>query len=214
MVYNVFLTYTPFFMIIISRKEAKQQGLKYYFTGIPCKWGHISKRMISGMCYECSLNYRKSYYNANSETVIKKIGIWRQANLDKTKIYDALYYKNNKDKKDKTGKIWRNQHTTHISIRSRNWRTSNPHKVAESSKLRNTRLEQQIPSWYEEDLIKQLYQKRDELNEQWGTDFQVDHIIPLNPKCGTVSGLHCWANLQLLDASINSSKGGRYETDW
>ena len=27
---------------IISRKQAIAQGLKRYFTGKPCKWGHIA----------------------------------------------------------------------------------------------------------------------------------------------------------------------------
>lgn len=40
-------------MDIITRKEAKSQGLKYYFTGKPCKNGHVSKRSITGSCLEC-----------------------------------------------------------------------------------------------------------------------------------------------------------------
>ena len=29
------------------RKEAKEKGLKFYFTGVPCAHGHISKRRTS-----------------------------------------------------------------------------------------------------------------------------------------------------------------------
>lgn len=40
---------------IITRKEAKDLNLKTYFTGIPCKRGHISQRAVgSGKCRECS----------------------------------------------------------------------------------------------------------------------------------------------------------------
>jgi predicted CoA-binding protein len=42
----------------------------------------------------------------------------------------------------------------------------------------------------------------------------VDHIIPLNPKDQSVCGLHCWANLQILDKSLNLIKGSKYQTDW
>lgn len=41
-------------MQIISRDEARLQNLKRYFTGEPCKHGHISERKITcGTCVEC-----------------------------------------------------------------------------------------------------------------------------------------------------------------
>lgn len=41
--------------VIISRAEAKAQGLQFYFTGKPCKRGHLSKRLVSGFqCCECA----------------------------------------------------------------------------------------------------------------------------------------------------------------
>lgn len=43
-------------MDIISRKEAKQQNHRFYFTGAPCKLGHVSKRVASScVCYQCQL---------------------------------------------------------------------------------------------------------------------------------------------------------------
>jgi len=42
-------------MQIISRKEAQERGLKRYYTGKPCKHGHISPRAIhGGSCLECA----------------------------------------------------------------------------------------------------------------------------------------------------------------
>ncbi|KKK96676.1 hypothetical protein LCGC14_2660360, partial [marine sediment metagenome] len=32
----------------ITRDEAKALGLKRYFTGKPCKYGHISEHRVSG----------------------------------------------------------------------------------------------------------------------------------------------------------------------
>ena len=37
-----------------TQKLAKQKNEKYYFTGKPCKNGHVSKRNThNGTCYEC-----------------------------------------------------------------------------------------------------------------------------------------------------------------
>jgi len=39
---------------IITRKEAKAQGLSFYFDGKPCKYGHVSlKRYPSSTCVDC-----------------------------------------------------------------------------------------------------------------------------------------------------------------
>ena len=36
-----------------TRKEAKAKGAKYYFTGEPCKNGHVALRKTKGACVEC-----------------------------------------------------------------------------------------------------------------------------------------------------------------
>jgi hypothetical protein len=41
-------------MITTTRKDAIEQRLPEYFTGLPCKNGHIAKRYTrSGSCYRC-----------------------------------------------------------------------------------------------------------------------------------------------------------------
>ena len=53
---------------IIARKEALAKGLKRFFTGKPCKRGHVVERRVdTGDCIEC-LNQRGRK--------------WRAANLD------------------------------------------------------------------------------------------------------------------------------------
>ena len=36
-----------------SRPEAKRLGAKFYFTGKPCKHGHVDKRYAHGNCFSC-----------------------------------------------------------------------------------------------------------------------------------------------------------------
>jgi hypothetical protein len=40
---------------IIARKEALAKGLKRFFTGKPCKRGHVVERRVdTGDCVECA----------------------------------------------------------------------------------------------------------------------------------------------------------------
>ena len=54
-------------MNIISRKEAKAQGLARYFTGKPCKNGHIAERLTAGHCVECHRANHKQWVTQNPE---------------------------------------------------------------------------------------------------------------------------------------------------
>jgi hypothetical protein len=187
---------------LISRAEAKEKGLTHYFTGNPCKHGHISKRLVcNGTCEKCICIASNEYKNKNKQKVVDENRAWRHKNKEKNEEYNIKYRKN----------YYKNNREI-IKENVRNWRLLNPDKHSKQSRLRNTRLERQIPGWYEEDLVKQIYIKRDELNKLWGTNLQVDHIIPLVSY--TVCGLHCWHNLQLLDKPLNGSKNNKYQTDW
>jgi hypothetical protein len=49
-------------MQIISRAEAKAKGLKRYFTGKPCKHGHVAERQVfNATCVECERTALKRY---------------------------------------------------------------------------------------------------------------------------------------------------------
>lgn len=212
--------------MIITRKEAIQQNFLYYFTGIPCKKGHLSNRRTKNcVCVSCDKEYKinnsikikqqdKQYYIDNKDILLTQQLVYQTKNKQKIQDYVKQYYLDNKNKYIKRGRQYYINNPEYYKEHNKQWNLDNPHKIAEYSRLRSNKLEQSIPSWYEEELVKQLYLKRDELNEKWGTTLTVDHIIPLNPICGTVSGLHCWHNLQLLDKSLNSIKGSNYQTDW
>jgi hypothetical protein len=49
-------------MQIISRAEAKAKGLNRYFTGKPCKHGHVAERQVfNATCVDCERAAVKRY---------------------------------------------------------------------------------------------------------------------------------------------------------
>jgi hypothetical protein len=69
---------------IITRAEAKALGLKRYFTGEPCKHGHVCERTLaSRCCLMCSLEIQRRYRAANAEKCREAVRRYRAANLEK-----------------------------------------------------------------------------------------------------------------------------------
>lgn len=58
-------------MDILTKKEAITKNLKYYFTGKPCKRGHISERMLNGICLSCHREDGAKYRKNNKEKIAK-----------------------------------------------------------------------------------------------------------------------------------------------
>lgn len=48
-------------VVVMTWQEATAQGLQFFYTGVPCKRGHISLRYVAGnRCVECDRERRKS----------------------------------------------------------------------------------------------------------------------------------------------------------
>lgn len=211
---------------IINLIDARQQGLKFFFTGIPCKHNHIAKRYTSNnTCIECDKKRCIQYKQKRNQHRVNKTNKTKEYKKQRSHQYYDVHKAEYKLYQIKNSvKIRQNQinrgnryylnHKVHMQTGVRNWYKLNPHKITEYTRLRNNKLKSAIPKWFEESLIKQIYLKRDELSIQWGIQLHVDHIIPINPKDNSVCGLHCWHNLQLLDNAINGQKSDRYQTDW
>lgn len=101
-------------MDIIDRKTAKAKGLVRYFTGRPCKHGHIAERQTSnGVCCECAKSISKAYSAKNREKVRERQRQYEYKNQERIKYrkrqnriknrayyveYDRQYCLKNKEK--------------------------------------------------------------------------------------------------------------------
>lgn len=84
---------------IIGRAEALAKGLTRYFTGKPCKHGHVAERLSSnGFCLDCSSVKNKRLRAENPELHRQRYRDWRAANPDKAKAAKLSWEDRNPDK--------------------------------------------------------------------------------------------------------------------
>ena len=88
---------------IISRDEARALGLKRFFTGKPCKHGHVAERHVaSRKCRECHRERTRRYRAADPERARERERRWRAANLELARKGDRerkrLHFAKNKDR--------------------------------------------------------------------------------------------------------------------
>lgn len=74
-------------LTIISWTAAKAAGLKQYFTGYPCKHGHVAVRDVSDRsCYACKLIKAAKWKHLNPEKHAEANVKWAKNNPDKVAL--------------------------------------------------------------------------------------------------------------------------------
>lgn len=88
---------------VISCKDAKAEGLSRYFTGKPCKRGHVAERYTrTGNCIQCDNERCNNSYHtseAHREYVRDYGKRWAQANPEKVKAHMRQWDKRNHKKR-------------------------------------------------------------------------------------------------------------------
>lgn len=79
-----------------ARYEAMQKGEKHYFTGVPCKYGHLSLRHVKcKSCLKCkeiaSAKQREKESLEEKEKRLEKSRNWFSKNKHMRSVYEAQY---------------------------------------------------------------------------------------------------------------------------
>ncbi len=137
-------------MDIITRQEALECGLIRYFTGKPCKRGHVAERRTDNYsCVECDIivsaahresnrekyNARaRAWRNANREAAVERCRAWRRANPEKHREAVKSWQKRNPDKVRSFSRKRTRANPEANRARVREWVRTNPEKKREQDK--------------------------------------------------------------------------------
>jgi 5-methylcytosine-specific restriction endonuclease McrA len=184
-----------------SRAEAKAAGAKYYFTGEPCKHGHIAPRKTKGACVEClKVEWEKGnvaraeyfrQYNKR-ENVKDRKNDWYAANREKVIQAAATRPK-------AVLREYRNA-----------WKRNNLLQTRADAKARRRRHRLATPPWLsrkQKSEIRQLYEIAITMTKTTGEQYVVDHIVPLRSEF--VCGLHVPWNLRVITQEENLKKSNQ-----
>jgi len=121
-------------MEIITRKDAKELGLKRYFTGKPCPHGHIGERHVIGSgCIECGRKWRKSH----PQTIKKLNQMYYEKNKQELNSNRQQWYRENRKKALEYARQYRLKNSIRIKELAEQWYQKNKEKVKEYQYLQN-----------------------------------------------------------------------------
>lgn len=226
-------------MNIISRKEAKKKGLAHYFTGKPCKHGHISKRRVSNStCFECHLKTNKNWREANP----RYMGEWYLDNKEYALAKRGERYLEKRDEILARCKQYRDSNRDKVSASWLRWSKENPEAFRKIQRRYERKADAKVAKFIRRSVhralagahkngsscdilgytAKDLFQHLEKqfkkgMNwDNYGSFWHVDHIIPVSKfiKDGENNPriINTLSNLRPEYARDNMKKGAKIES--
>jgi 5-methylcytosine-specific restriction endonuclease McrA len=214
-------------MTIIMRTAAKLSGLKRYFTGEPCAYGHIAERRVSDYgCVECSRlkardenqrDRRREYFRGHQRRYREKRPDLVKATEDKrdkakrAAEKKALRIKDPEKHKTALSRSFQ-KHKTKRMAENKEWKRK--HKEAVKLYMRAIKVMRRAAEgrFGESDIIRMLAEQNNlcvGCSVDISTGYHVDHIKSLRK-----GGTHWPSNLQLMCGPCNRSKGTKTMAEW
>lgn len=184
-----------------TRAEAKASGASHYFTGEPCKHGHIAPRKTKGACIECL----KVEWRQAAET---RAGYFKEYNASGAgQEAKQRYYEKNRAQVIARAQA---RPTTEKRLYKTTYKQNNPDLYKALTSFRRRRFRDAMPQWLthkQKSEIRQLYRIAITMSQTTGERYVVDHIIPLQGE--SVCGLHVPWNLRVITQEENLAKSNK-----
>ena len=214
-------------MLPKSPSEAKAAGASQYFTGKPCKHGHVAARRLRDRgCVACDVDKRRKHYHRDREAYLTKQrarqeanrGLlraaskrWRENNTVAVKAYAAEYRAANRKSLADADRERRAASPEKYKALAKAWNERNRGRRNALTAARAAHVKRATPGWLTADdkaKIVAVYNEAARLTRETGVPHQVDHIVPLRGR--EVSGLHVPANLRVITAAENAGKKNKF----
>lgn len=184
----------------MTRAEAKSVGARTYFTGNPCKQGHISERTtINGTCIECG--------NAACQR-------WGAKNHARRLRYYAEYRAQTVDQRSAWGKVYRAANAEAVKKRAADWNAANKplrrEYARETAHKRRAAKNSGRNDLSRQDIAELVALQKGRCaccREQ--TKLTLDHITALSR-----GGENTRSNAQMLCKPCNLSKGAKHPIEF
>ncbi len=199
---------------IMSHSQAKAAGVKSYFTGKPCKYGHVARRTTcSGSCMECNRLRHKVWVRKRLKHCAEYSRAWRLANLEKFKAHRRKNHWKVADKNKLRSREHYAKNKLWLAEYRRAWAAQNPDKELVYMRNKRARRVGNGGKHTAQDIIDLLRVQGGKCAhcacEITKTNQTVDHIIP-----SFFGGRNDKSNLQILCRPCNSSKGINDHDQW
>lgn len=132
---------------------------------------------------------------------------WRENNADAERARGKRWRELNKENGCLRTKRYRERHPERCRAAQDRWSKENRDKERMICARRRAKKLQATPPWLTDDhkkSIAAIYRRAVQLTKETGTEYHVDHIVPLAGR--NVRGLHVPWNLQVITASENHRK--------
>jgi 5-methylcytosine-specific restriction endonuclease McrA len=206
-------------MQIISRRDALLLKLPRYFTGHPCKHGHVAaRRTPSGTCIECEPISARDWRSKNKDKArtsyrkwaINKRAQWEEKNKEKLRLYQLQWNRAWRAKnREKANEKTRRCAAKHPETKQK-WKAANRERIVAYEQNRRAAKRRVGGRFTVDDIARIRRQQRNRCAEPTcrkklnRTAENIDHIIPL-----AKGGSNWPSNLQLLCQDCNLAKAAR-----
>jgi hypothetical protein len=203
-------------MRIITRKEAAQQGLSRYFTGKPCKHGHIAERQTGkGVCIACkrdwekqNTDYFRTYWAKPKNKERRRESLEKYSISEKRAYAWSAYYAKNKERIIQYQREYQKANKEKIAKASKAYRLKNIAALTAAKANRKRHVKKATPFWADLQRIRLKHKERVAMEKLTGVEHHVDHVIPLQGQ--NVCGLHVHYNLRVIPATDNMRKSNKH----